>query len=132
MNELPISGTTSNGFVMWDLSAERINDKPVTCGEVKTAESGQKILKGDESMTKHNSARSHKNVSEHDKNVSKNDQEETNHTVKITTNEGTKRTTDDVVVLSLPYGVRNISTKMCQSNSMMLSSHKTYAIAGVR
>ncbi|XP_049825029.1 NACHT and WD repeat domain-containing protein 2 [Aethina tumida] len=35
-------------------------------------------------------------------------------------------------VLTLPYGTRNITTKMLQSNSIMLSGHKNYAIAGVR
>lgn len=38
----------------------------------------------------------------------------------------------EAVVLSLPYGTRNITTKMLQSNSIMLSGHKNYAIAGVR
>ncbi|XP_066257781.1 NACHT and WD repeat domain-containing protein 2 [Euwallacea similis] len=36
------------------------------------------------------------------------------------------------VVLTLPYGTRNITTKMLHSNSIMLSGHKNYAIAGVR
>lgn len=36
------------------------------------------------------------------------------------------------IVLALPYGIRNISTKMLQSNSIMISGHKNYAIAGVR
>lgn len=39
---------------------------------------------------------------------------------------------EEAVVLKLPYGTRNISTKMLQSNSIMLSAHKNYAIAGVR
>ncbi|XP_045465419.1 NACHT and WD repeat domain-containing protein 2 [Harmonia axyridis] len=34
--------------------------------------------------------------------------------------------------LPLPYGIRNITTRMLQSNSIMLSAHKNYAIAGVR
>ncbi|XP_044733634.1 NACHT and WD repeat domain-containing protein 2 [Chrysoperla carnea] len=34
--------------------------------------------------------------------------------------------------LMLPHGVRNISTKMLVSNSIMLSAHKDYAVAGVR
>lgn len=38
----------------------------------------------------------------------------------------------NVVVLTLPYGTRNISTKMLQSNSIMMSAHGNYAIAGVR
>lgn len=38
----------------------------------------------------------------------------------------------NVLVLKLPYGTRNISTKMLQSNSIMLSAHGNYAIAGVR
>lgn len=42
------------------------------------------------------------------------------------------RISDDCIVLQLPYGIRNITTKMLQSNSIMLSSHKNYAIAGVR
>lgn len=36
------------------------------------------------------------------------------------------------IVLALPYGIRNISTIMLQSNSIMISGHKNYAIAGVR
>ncbi|KAH1018594.1 hypothetical protein HUJ05_006333 [Dendroctonus ponderosae] len=36
------------------------------------------------------------------------------------------------IVLTLPYGTRNIVTKMMHSNSIMLSGHKNYAIAGVR
>lgn len=35
-------------------------------------------------------------------------------------------------VLSLPHGVRNISTKILESNSIMLDSSKKYAVAGVR
>ncbi|KAL3270705.1 hypothetical protein HHI36_021233 [Cryptolaemus montrouzieri] len=38
----------------------------------------------------------------------------------------------DGTVLPLPYGIRNITTRMLQSNSIMLSAHKNYAIAGVR
>ncbi|KAF5284944.1 hypothetical protein FQA39_LY16899 [Lamprigera yunnana] len=39
---------------------------------------------------------------------------------------------ENAVELKLPYGVRNISIKMLQSNSIILSAHKNYAIAGVR
>ncbi|KRT79414.1 WD40 domain-containing protein [Oryctes borbonicus] len=38
----------------------------------------------------------------------------------------------EAIALALPYGIRNISTKMLQSNSIMISGHKNYAIAGVR
>ncbi|CAH1380087.1 unnamed protein product [Tenebrio molitor] len=38
----------------------------------------------------------------------------------------------EAIVLKLPYGTRNITTKMLQSNSIMLSGRKNYAIAGVR
>lgn len=38
----------------------------------------------------------------------------------------------DAAVLSLPNGVRNISTKMLTSNSIMVSGKKNYAVAGVR
>lgn len=38
----------------------------------------------------------------------------------------------EAIYLPLPHGVRNISTKMMQSNSIMLSSKMDYAIAGVR
>ncbi|XP_072379032.1 NACHT and WD repeat domain-containing protein 2 isoform X1 [Diabrotica undecimpunctata] len=43
-----------------------------------------------------------------------------------------ERNYENVVSLSLPYGTRNITTKMSQSNSITLSAHKNYAIAGVR
>lgn len=38
----------------------------------------------------------------------------------------------DAHVLMLPNGVRNISTRMMCSNSVMISSSKNYAVAGVR
>lgn len=38
----------------------------------------------------------------------------------------------DAYVLMLPNGVRNISTKMMCSNSIMVSGTKNYAVAGVR
>lgn len=38
----------------------------------------------------------------------------------------------EAIVLKLPYGTRNITTKILQSNSVMLSGRKNYAIAGVR
>lgn len=38
----------------------------------------------------------------------------------------------EAIVLQLPHGTRNISTRMLQSNSIMLSAHRNYAIAGVR
>lgn len=38
----------------------------------------------------------------------------------------------DAYVLILPNGVRNISTKMMCSNSIMVSGNKNYAVAGVR
>lgn len=38
----------------------------------------------------------------------------------------------EAIYLPLPHGVRNISTKMMQSNSIMISSKMDYAIAGVR
>lgn len=38
----------------------------------------------------------------------------------------------DAAVLSLPNGVRNISTRMLNSNSVMVSGTKNYAVAGVR
>lgn len=36
------------------------------------------------------------------------------------------------IYLSLPHGVRNITTKMMTSNSIMVSSKLDYAVAGVR
>jgi len=36
------------------------------------------------------------------------------------------------VVLTLPHGVRNISTRVLYSNSCMISSARDYVIAGVR
>lgn len=38
----------------------------------------------------------------------------------------------DAHVLMLPNGVRNISTRMTCSNSVMVSGTKNYAVAGVR
>lgn len=38
----------------------------------------------------------------------------------------------NAVVLCLPHTVRNISTKVMQSNSVMISSDKKYAVGGVR
>ena len=38
----------------------------------------------------------------------------------------------DAIVLSLPNGVRNISTRMMNSSSIMVSGTKNYAVAGVR
>ncbi|XP_055907671.1 NACHT and WD repeat domain-containing protein 2 [Eupeodes corollae] len=42
------------------------------------------------------------------------------------------RIDDSAMYLSLPHGVRNIATKMMQSNSIMVSSSLNYAVAGVR
>lgn len=42
------------------------------------------------------------------------------------------RLADEAIYLSLPHGVRNISTKMMSSNSMMISMNLDYAVAGVR
>ncbi|XP_026468840.1 uncharacterized protein LOC113372707 [Ctenocephalides felis] len=39
---------------------------------------------------------------------------------------------ENAIQLKLPHGVRNITMKMLQSNSIMLSAHKDYAVAGVR
>lgn len=39
---------------------------------------------------------------------------------------------DGAIYLPLPHGVRNISTKMMSSNSMMISSKLDYSVAGVR
>lgn len=39
---------------------------------------------------------------------------------------------EGAIYFALPHGVRNISTKMTQSNSMMISSKHDYAVAGVR
>ena len=38
----------------------------------------------------------------------------------------------EAIYLALPHGVRNISTTLMQSNSLMISSKMDYAIAGVR
>jgi WD40 repeat protein len=38
----------------------------------------------------------------------------------------------EAIYLALPHGVRNISTKLMQSNSIMISSKIDYAVAGVR
>lgn len=46
--------------------------------------------------------------------------------------EGREKIADGAVVLRLPYGTRNITTKMLQSNSITVSAHRNYAIAGVR
>lgn len=35
-------------------------------------------------------------------------------------------------MLLLPHGMRNISTKVMQSNSFMISAARDYAVAGVR
>lgn len=42
------------------------------------------------------------------------------------------RVGDGAIYLPLPHGVRNISTKMMMSNSMMVSSKLDYSVAGVR
>ncbi|XP_055855708.1 NACHT and WD repeat domain-containing protein 2 [Episyrphus balteatus] len=42
------------------------------------------------------------------------------------------RIDENAMYLSLPHGVRNIATKMMQSNSIMVSSSLNYAVAGVR
>lgn len=42
------------------------------------------------------------------------------------------RVGDGAIYLPLPHGVRNISTKMMTSNSMMISSKLDYSVAGVR
>lgn len=42
------------------------------------------------------------------------------------------RVGDGAIYLPLPHGVRNISTKMMLSNSMMVSSKHDYSVAGVR
>lgn len=42
------------------------------------------------------------------------------------------RVGDGAIYLPLPHGVRNISTKMMLSNSMMISSKFDYSVAGVR
>lgn len=39
---------------------------------------------------------------------------------------------EGAMYLALPHGVRNISTKMTQSNSIMISSKHDYVVAGVR
>lgn len=42
------------------------------------------------------------------------------------------RLSEDAMYLALPHGVRNITTKIMQSNSIMVSSKLDYAVAGVR
>lgn len=42
------------------------------------------------------------------------------------------RLSDRAMYLALPHGVRNITTKIMQSNSIMVSSKMDYAVAGVR
>lgn len=46
--------------------------------------------------------------------------------------EGEHRIKEEAMYLALPHGVRNITTKMMQSNSIMVSSKMDYAVAGVR
>lgn len=46
--------------------------------------------------------------------------------------DGESRIGDGAIYLPLPHGVRNISTKMMTSNSMMISSKFDYSVAGVR
>nr|CAD7412869.1 unnamed protein product [Timema poppensis] len=41
-------------------------------------------------------------------------------------------TREDALVFPLPHGVRNISTRLIQSNSCMVSAARDYAVAGVR
>lgn len=43
-----------------------------------------------------------------------------------------KLTEDGAIYVTLPHGVRNITTKMMVSNSMMVSASCKYAVAGVR
>lgn len=43
-----------------------------------------------------------------------------------------ERVGDGAIYLPLPHGVRNISTRMMVSNSMMVSSKLDYSVAGVR
>lgn len=38
----------------------------------------------------------------------------------------------NAIVLQLPHGIRNISTRMLRSNSVMLSANRDFAVAGVR
>ncbi|XP_030375810.1 NACHT and WD repeat domain-containing protein 2 [Scaptodrosophila lebanonensis] len=43
-----------------------------------------------------------------------------------------QRLTEGAMYLALPHGVRNITTRIMQSNSIMVSSKLDYAVAGVR
>lgn len=43
-----------------------------------------------------------------------------------------ERISDDAIYLALPHGIRNITTKMMTSNSIIVSSKLNYAVAGVR
>lgn len=43
-----------------------------------------------------------------------------------------KPITKEAMYLALPHGVRNITTRIMQSNSIMISSKMDYAVAGVR
>ncbi|XP_039965755.1 NACHT and WD repeat domain-containing protein 2 [Bactrocera tryoni] len=43
-----------------------------------------------------------------------------------------ERLSEDAMYFALPHGVRNITTRIMQSNSIMVSSKMDYAVAGVR
>lgn len=51
---------------------------------------------------------------------------------KLDRNEDNEMTISEAIYLPLPHGVRNITTKMMQSNSIMVSMREDYAVAGVR
>lgn len=51
---------------------------------------------------------------------------------KIDYNDDGEMTIGEAIYLPLPHGVRNITTKMMQSNSIMVSMREDYAVAGVR
>ncbi|GBP66180.1 NACHT and WD repeat domain-containing protein 2 [Eumeta japonica] len=73
-----------------------------------------------------------KNVDGEDKEECEEEKEQQNsHEIeKVDEQEKDLRTTG--IVLKLPHTIRNISTKMTQSNSFMISNNYTYAVAGVR
>lgn len=43
-----------------------------------------------------------------------------------------ERLSEEAMYFALPHGVRNITTRIMQSNSIMVSSKMDYAVAGVR
>ncbi|XP_052126754.1 NACHT and WD repeat domain-containing protein 2, partial [Frankliniella occidentalis] len=114
-------GTTSNGFIVWDLSRDM---------QAEQDPMADPLAEEEEDEEEQEQERDADAAPEGEQQQPEAQVDDVGAPAKRKRRRGLPK--DSATALWLPHGTRNISTRMLSSNSIMISASRDYAVAGVR